>query len=82
VLKAGVVQLIEVPGATQTELFGIRNDGTVYGSYLAADGVRHGFVATPNGAPLVHRLGKGHRAKQLVALDCPNGSKRWVCRGQ
>jgi hypothetical protein len=80
VLKDGVVQVIEVPGATLTELFGIRNDGTIYGRYIAADGVQHGFVATPNGASLVHNLGHRPRGGSLMTVDCSMGSKRWSCR--
>jgi len=82
VLKNGVVQMIEVPGATLTELVGIRNDGTVYGRYIGADGVHHGFVATPDGTPLVQHLGHEDRRRDLVAADCGAGSKRWVCRRQ
>ena len=80
VLKDGVVQVIEVPGATLTELFGIRNDGTVYGRYIDAGGVHHGFVATPNGKPLVQHRSRGPRGADVVAADCSAGSKRWFCR--
>ena len=80
VLKSDVVQVIEVPGSTLTELSGIRHDGVLYGRYIDAGGVNHGFVATPNGAPLVHHLGQGRRNRSLVAMDCPAGSKRWACR--
>ncbi|TPV94319.1 MAG: hypothetical protein B7733_16005, partial [Myxococcales bacterium FL481] len=38
--------VVDVPfdGATNTEIFGINNAGHIVGSYLDADGVRHGFV--------------------------------------
>ena len=41
------VEVIEVPGAQLTEIFGLREDGTVYGRAVDAEGVQHGFIATP-----------------------------------
>lgn len=48
------VQMIAVPGATVTDLFGIREQGghiTVWGRYIGTDAVHHGFVATSAPAP-------------------------------
>jgi hypothetical protein len=43
----GHIEKWNVPGAVQTDLFVITNDLRVAGLYQSADGVWHGFVATP-----------------------------------
>ena len=78
VLDQGQVTVIQVPGSTLTELAGIRGDGTVYGRYIDAAGVGHGFLATPNGASR-HRL-QHHLAPAATMASCDVGSKRWACR--
>jgi len=43
----GHIEDWNVPDAVQTDLFVITNDLRVAGLYQSADGVWHGFVATP-----------------------------------
>jgi hypothetical protein len=86
----GIIQVISVPGSTATELFGIRNDGSVYGAYTDAAGVVHGFlglsdrtppVATPPGTTdqvAAVAPGTGHHAQ--AGAVCMPGSRRWACR--
>jgi hypothetical protein len=81
-------QLIEVPGAELTELFGMQPDGTVYGRYIDGAGVNHGFVAAPPRRGQGWSTGlSGHslertQAHLAQAGDCVAGSKRRVCRGR
>lgn len=37
---------VPLPGATETEVFGINNSGTLVGSYVDANGARQGFLLT------------------------------------
>jgi hypothetical protein len=77
------VQVIDFPGSQLTELFGIREDGAVFGRYIDDAGVHHGFIATPRkrGEALVaHRSAKMHA--QFTQADCCPGSKRALCRGR
>jgi probable HAF family extracellular repeat protein len=40
-------QTIDFPGSTGTRAIGINNAGQIVGDYVDANGVRHGFLATP-----------------------------------
>jgi hypothetical protein len=40
-------QTIDFPGNTGTRAIGINNAGQIVGDYVDANGVRHGFLATP-----------------------------------
>jgi len=79
-VKDGVGQVIEVPGALSTDLQGIRNDLTVYGAYQSADFRSHGFIATPDGTRIVPRPDSAARLRPFTLADCGPGSKRLVCR--
>jgi hypothetical protein len=80
VVDGGTAQIIEAPGATLTELFGIRNDGTLYGRFLDSAGVGHGFVATPDGRRTQRASEWRGVRRAFEAGDCSPGSKRWLCR--
>ena len=41
------IEVVAVPGARVTQLFGIRQDGAVFGRFIDAQDVSHGFVARP-----------------------------------
>ena len=43
-LSNGTYTYIDVPGATNTSIFGINNLGDIVGDYVDASGVQHGFV--------------------------------------
>lgn len=60
----GQYQTVDFPGATQTNLLGIANDGSgeVIGSYTLADGSQYMFLADPSHMPKL-----GTPAKFLVA---------------
>ena len=45
--RHGSVSRIDVPGAVATRPYSITNHGVLYGTYDNADGVSHGYVATP-----------------------------------
>ena len=72
------VEVIEVPGAQLTEIFGLREDGTVYGRYLDAAGESYGLIAKPRANHGSQGSAKMHEAFQ--ARECSAGSKRRVCR--
>ena len=80
ILLGGVVQVVEVPNSTLTELFGIRNDGTIYGRYIDTHGVDHGFLAVPDQMPPVASRGQSVRRPVSASAPCLPGSKRWACR--
>jgi uncharacterized membrane protein len=46
----GTFQVIAYPDAMWTDARGLNNLGQIVGSYGDVDGVRHGFLATPDGA--------------------------------
>ena len=81
VFDGETVQVIEVPGATLTNLFGLREDGTVYGSFIDANGEHHGFIAIPDGQRLVPRRSARMHAP-FQQSDCWPGSKHRLCRGR
>jgi hypothetical protein len=43
----GNFQTIDFPGSTGTRAIGVNNAGEIVGDYIDANGVRHGFLATP-----------------------------------
>jgi hypothetical protein len=47
-LDNGHFIIVDVPGATLTDIFAINDHGQLVGRYLDAQGSSHGFVATPN----------------------------------
>ena len=46
-IASGDVTFIDFPGASETYLAGINNEGQIVGRYYGTDGVEHGFIATP-----------------------------------
>jgi hypothetical protein len=82
VLEAGAVEVLTAPDATLTELFGIRDDGAVYGRFVTTDGTEHGFVALPDGSPLGLTPRPRPRLQAFELITCRPGSKRPRCQGQ
>jgi hypothetical protein len=80
VVAAGTVELIAVPDAPLTQLFGIREDGAVYGRYLDGDGVAHGFVAVPEGSQLSLEPGPRPLLRAFELIECLPGSQRPACQ--
>jgi probable HAF family extracellular repeat protein len=86
----GQITIIHVPGAIQTELWGINNEGQLVGRYIDSEGVGHGLLATPYGKRIAHGTADPDldaagpvlpQVAHAVALGpCPPGSGRWVCR--
>jgi uncharacterized membrane protein len=50
VLEDGVFTTIDVPGSTLTDISGMNDLGQLVGRYIDAQGVAHGFLATPSTA--------------------------------
>jgi hypothetical protein len=87
VFKDGVVEEIAYPGASFTDVTGIRNDGVVYGFFVTDvtdASTMHGFLAWPDGKPGKGQVKRQTRQAQQVdlALLCGPGSKRWACRAR
>ena len=47
IMRAGSFATLDVPGATDTGIYGINNRGDLVGTYWDASGRAHGFLATP-----------------------------------
>lgn len=43
---AAAYELFDLPGATQSWAYGIGGDGSIVGTYIDADNIYHGFIAT------------------------------------
>ena len=76
VFDGTTVQFIDVPRSQLTQLFGIQEDGTVYGRFVGNDGVDHGLIARPRnpGAPLVAR----RTARLAAKMAQPAPPTEWV----
>lgn len=59
--SAGTFTLLDVPGASSTQAFGINNSGAIVGMFLDANMIAYGFLQAPQGA--------------LTVLDAPGAAR-------
>ena len=59
--SAGTFTLLDVPGASSTQAFGINNSGAIVGMFPDANMIAHGFLQAPQGA--------------LTVLDAPGAAR-------
>src|SRR5262249_53515832 len=77
----GVVQSVSVPGSSLTEIFGMRQDGTIYGRYIDAGGTDHGFVGFSDHTPVVPSATPSQATARVAAAPvCLSNSRLAACR--
>ncbi len=49
--RGGSYFSVDVPGALRTDAYGVNDSGQIVGSYVDANFIGHGFIATPTPEP-------------------------------